>query len=792
MARCELLSDVRVLDLTTCRAEMAGRLLADLGAEVIKVEPPGGAESRALPPFDHNNGESLYWAALGLGKRSIVLDLEDAAARTTLLELASAADVLIESFDPGWLDSRGLGYERLSSLNPALVYVSVTPYGATGPKAHWPATDLTIEAASGRLSLQGDTDRPPLPIGYPQASFHAGLQAATDAIIALNERALSGLGQRLDTSMQAAMVWTLMDATGYPTMLGTDPPGSGDERGQPGLGGRPGAAPLQPCRDGYVTAALGPMQVERLAAAIAEGEGEEPSEGESAVELAQRKVRAFFAASTKRELMAWAWKNDVRLAPVNTTADLLSDPQLAARHYWTAIGGRVHAGPFALLSRTPILLEDPAPALGADKGALAQMLSRPRRPHVPNTADVARPGEAFAGVKVADFSWVAAGPITAKALADHGATVVRVESATRPDILRALPPFKDGQAGPNRSQWLANVNTSKLGLTLNLATEGGREVARKLIDWADVVVESFTPGTMKRFGLDYEALSASRDDLIMLSTCLLGQTGPQATYGGYGNHGAAIAGFHAITGWPDRAPYGPSGPYTDVIAPRFAVPVLAAALLERRRSGLGQHIDLSQVEASIRLIEPLILDQSVNGRTAPAAGHGSATACPNGVYPVAGTQRYIAISVETALEWRALAALAPLAAFDGAQFASLEARRGSAEAIDSALAEWTARQEGPALEARLVAAGVPAALVQRATDLYGDPQLEHRDFFVTLEHTEVGPTPYDGLVTRFSAKRVQMHKAAPCVGEDTEFVLKELLGLAAEEIAAYAAAGALA
>jgi crotonobetainyl-CoA:carnitine CoA-transferase CaiB-like acyl-CoA transferase len=355
--------------------------------------------------------------------------------------------------------------------------------------------------------------------------------------------------------------------------------------------------------------------------------------------------------------------------------------------------------------------------------------------------------------------------------------------------VRTLAPFKDNEPGINRSHYMANLNSSKLGVALNLRTEEGRQLARRLADWADVIVENYTPGTMKRLGLDYETLSRDRPDLIMISTCLMGQTGPWASFAGYGPHGAAISGLHYITGWPDRAPVGPYGPYTDVIAPHYAISALAAAILERRRTGLGQHLDVSQVESAIHFIEPLVLDQIENGRTAPPSGLDSMTACPHGVYPTAGTERYIAIAVETAAQWRALRSLAALDAFADERFDALEARQAAKREIDAALAAWTKKWDRRELEREMVQRGVPASVVQRMTELVEDPQLKSRGYFVTLEHQETGPTPYDGLMTHFSAKKTMLHGAAPCVGEDTEYVMREVLGLSDEEIADYAAAG---
>jgi hypothetical protein len=231
-----------------------------------------------------------------------------------------------------------------------------------------------------------------------------------------------------------------------------------------------------------------------------------------------------------------------------------ADPQLASRNYWTNVGGDPHPGPFAKLSVTPIQMQRPAPRLGADQDL---PLTTPTRKAIGARKKPDAP--TFEGLKVADFAWVGVGPIISKALADHGATVIHVESEAKTDLLRSLPPFKDGEPGLNRSQFFANFNTSKQGLRLELNQPDDLALARKLADWADVVVESFTPGTMARYGLDYPTLSANRSDLVMLSTCMRGQTGPERHYTGFGNQGAALAGLVAITGWPDRAPAGPMG-----------------------------------------------------------------------------------------------------------------------------------------------------------------------------------------------------------------------------------------
>ncbi|MEX0782645.1 MAG: CoA transferase [Dehalococcoidia bacterium] len=808
------LAGIRVLDLATDRAELAGRLLADLGADVIKVEPPGGSASRFLPPFVAGNEgdpeQSLYWAAVALGKQSVVLDLTEHGDRARLEQLVDTADILIESFDPGVMGELALGYDQLSQRNPALIYVSVTPYGQTGPHTYRPATELTLEAAGGLLGMQGDGDRPPVPVGYPQAAFHAGAQAAADAVVALNERERSGLGQHLDVSMQAGIVWTLMNATGYPPNTGGDPPTAGENRTNTRVEMAPGVSfpNIWPCSDGFVQASftLGGLGARTLGNLISliEAEGELSPElaasGWSAwieaiapgavppeiLATARDEIGRYFLKRTGEEIMRRAVDHKLLVAPIRTIDALLRSPQLQERDYWQEVAGRRHPGASARLSRTPVRLRAPAPRLGEHQ----QLLEEPPLPRIaPVAAGTAR-SRAFEGLKVADFAWVGVGPIIAKALADHGATVIHVESATRPDVLRLGPPFRDAEPGLDRSQFFANFNSSKLGLALNLAQAEGRQIAERLIEWADVVVESFTPGVLEQLGFGYESIAAKRPDIVMLSTCLCGQTGPDATYRGFGTQGSALSGLHGLTGWPDRPPAGTWGAYTDFIAPRYGVAAIAAAIYERNRSGIGQHIDLGQVEAAAHFVEPLILDYTVNGRTRGAAGHTSDRAAPHGIYRTAGVERYIAIAAETSAEWDALCCVVPLGHI-APRGASLPERIACGPAIDAALTKWSVERDPWEAVEQLVAAGVPAAVVQRPSDLYADPQLGHRGFFVTCEHGVMGPTPYDGPVTLFSATPPAL-TAAPCLGEHTHQVLSEVLGLNEEEVAGYAASGVLA
>ena len=808
------LDGIVVADFSNNRAELAGRILRELGAEVFKIEPPAGAAARTMPPFDESkqrDGDaSLYWASVAAGKKSAVVDLEDAAGRRMLKPLLERADIVIESFDPGEMARLGLDYSSISAFNPAVIYASVTPYGQDGPEANSPATDLTLEAAGGLLGLQGDPDRPPVPVGFPQASFHGGAQAAADCVMALNERERSGRGQHLDVSMQAAMVWTLMNATGYPKNTGNDPPTSGPNRIVPLPSPVPGITlPRQyECADGYLTVTLVGGRVGKTpmhtAMEWAEADGVVPESirgrdwstwvmdvlgGKLPIEEAQMALHAVkqcFKRHTQHELMQMGTEGGLLLAPILRVDGILADPQLQARDYWVEVEGRKQPGIPVRFSKTPMLPPAAAPRLGADQAVLAGPFPVRSAPE-PNNSPRKR---IFDGLKVADFAWIGVGPIVSKAFADHGATVIHVESLLRPDLLRTVPPFKDNVNELDHAQFMANFNSSKLGLNLNLFTPEGRELARKLIDWADVVTESFTAGAFPRLGFGYEELARDHKDLVMFSTCLRGQSGPQCSYGGYGGQGASLAGMYGITGWPDRPPHGPWGAYTDFVAPRYGVAALAAALYHRQRTGQGQHIDLSQVEAALHFIEPVLLDYTVNGRIARPAGHESPTASPHGVYRTRGVEEYVTIACETAHQWLALRSVAPLEAFADMKFDGLQTRLAYDAEIDSAVEAWCADQDGRALADQLKRAGVPAAYVSRPSDLYEDAQLSHRDFFKVLNHTVMGPTPYDGPVTLFS-ETPPAYAPAPCLGEHTHQVLTEMLGLSEDEIVRYAAAGAL-
>ncbi|MGI9594970.1 MAG: CaiB/BaiF CoA transferase family protein [Acidimicrobiales bacterium] len=336
-----------------------------------------------------------------------------------------------------------------------------------------------------------------------------------------------------------------------------------------------------------------------------------------------------------------------------------------------------------------------------------------------------------------------------------------------------------------------SFNTSKLSLQLDLKHPVGNDVARRLLAWCDIAIDSFTAGTMDRLGMGYEAARELNPDIIMATTCLFGQSGPAAELAGYGYHAAAISGFYEVTGWTDRAPGGPWNAYTDTIAPRFLTTTLMAALDHRRRTGEGQYIDQAQMESALHFLAPELLEVQLSGHSARRNGNHDPDRSPHDAYPCAGTDQWCAIAVETDEQWRALRSLLgnpPWAARP--ELDTLSGRQEHADEVDHHLAAFTANHEPLELMAKLQEVGVPAGMVQRSSDHLEDPQLAHRRFFRPMEHAEMGEVPYEGHQYTIRDYDNGPRMPAPCLGQHTYEVLTEVLGIDGDEVAEILVSGA--
>ncbi len=812
-----MLSPYRVLDLSDERGQLCGQILGDLGADVILIEPPGGSSARRIAPFVNDAGDapdSLHFWGLNRNKRSVVLDLDSATGRADLRTLAADADILIESFPPGHLDSLGLGVAALRSLNPGLIVVSITAFGQQGPKAHWAANDLTVLAASGVLQITGDGDRPPTRLVVPQAFLHGAAEAAVGALVALHARERDGLGQHVDASAQAATMlatqfFVLSHAWGVAQL----------ERVAGGMKVGPIVLKfVNPARDGHVSVTFffgtsgGPFARRLMEVMHERGFVDAATRDEdwlnytdllmTGVEPATELMRCidaiatFTAQYTKAELFALARQRDLLIVPVATTAEVADSEQLAAREYWVEMVHEAPArhvrypGPFARFSATPLRYRHAPPRAGQHQDeVLAEGATRARStPRKPVTGAPRAP--ALAGVKILDFMWVIAGPASTRTLADYGATVVHIESTRAVDAARTVQPFWQNQAGAERSSAYANVGAGKYGCVLNLRSPQARAVLQRLVQWADVVTDSFACGVMQRLELDYAHLRAWNPSIIALSSCLNGQSGPHATLAGFGTMGAQMAGFGELAGWPDRAPAGPFGAYTDYVAPKFTAAALLAALDHRRRTGEGQHIDLSQSEAALHFIAPAMLDYTVNGHVMKRTGNASPESCPHGVYAAAGVDRWVAIAADSDVQWQALVRVIGC---DGrlAGLTTLAARHRAAPEIDAAINAWTAVRTADEIENALQAVAVPVHRSSLSADLNDDAQLAARRHFVTVPHAALGPIPIEHSRLRLSDTPATVTRPGPVYGEDNTHVLRDLLGYEDEEITALHAAGVL-
>jgi len=384
------------------------------------------------------------------------------------------------------------------------------------------------------------------------------------------------------------------------------------------------------------------------------------------------------------------------------------------------------------------------------------------------------------GIRVADFSWVGAGPFLTKPLADHGADVVKVESRTRLDPIRSMSPFRDGVRGTERSGYFANRNSSKRSICLDLKDAHGHELALRLIGCSDVVVNNFSPGTMDRLGLGYDAAKAVRPDVIYLEMPMMGTEGPQRDCRGYGLTIGAAGGILGLTGYDDRPPVGTGTNYPDHVPnPLHGAVAVLAALHKRQRTGQGEYIEVSQLESTINAIGPAIVAAAA-GEPVSRVGNRDDVAAPHGVYRCAGDDEWCAIAVFTDDQWAACRAALPHPGWaDHPEFDAVDGRRRGRELLDDMLGQVTTRWNADRLAGELTARGVPASPVLRADQLVAsDEQLAARGHWVRLEHPVMGASVYDGIPYRLSATPGHLRSAAPLLGADTRAVCIELLGVA--------------
>jgi len=810
-----MLAPYRVLDLTDEQGFYCGQLLGNLGADVVKVEKPGGDPSRNIPPFFHDIPDpekSLFWFAYNTNKRGVTLDIETANGQEIFKKLVRSADVVVESFAPDGMGKLGLDYSELEKINPGIVMTSITPFGQTGPYRDCKASDLVCWAMGGLLAQSGDPDKPPVRISHINFAYlMASLDAAWATLAALYWRGQSGKGQHIDVSIQESVLETTFLSRETWEATGQEHPRASSFYTVPWTSKE--LRIVWPLKDGYVyklfsTGEFGASENAKLMRWMdEEGMADEFLKGIKWAELDWRdksqeeidRIEGYFArffrSRTKTEMLADSLSRDMVLQPVNSPKDILEHPQLEARHFWQdlehpELGTSIrYPGRFCLPSKTSGRLRRRAPLIGEHNQEILQkeldtspeeMAAPGQDSRLPGGGEIA--GNALDEVKVVCFEQALAVPFATAILASYGAQVVRIETATRLDWHRQAGPFIGNISLPDRSLPYLFVNAGKYGVTLNLRKPQGIDLARKLAGWADVVVENFAGGVMSRLGLGYEDLRVVKPDIIMLSAGIYGQTGPFARVKGHGGPLTALTGFPHITGFPDQPPQFPGFVLTDFTAPRACLLAIMAALDHKRRTGEGQYLDVSQFESAVHLITPVLLEYQVNGREAGRIGNRSTYAAPHGVYRCQGDERWCAITVFSDEEWQRFCHATGNPSWSkDTRFTTLARRLENVDRLDTLVEEWTLNHSPEEVMRWAQNAGIAAGVVQNGQALYHDPQLRHRHFYWKLEQpNDVGSFTYRGTPAKLSKTPYRIGRA-PMLGEHNEYVFSQVLGVSDSE-----------
>jgi crotonobetainyl-CoA:carnitine CoA-transferase CaiB-like acyl-CoA transferase len=846
------LGSARVLEIGNELGEYCGKLLAGLGADVVRVEPPGGESTRTYGPFYHDEphpDRSLYFWHYNLGKRSIELDLDTENGRAEFARLAETADVVIDSRPRGYLDERGLGYEQLRQTNPRLVYSRISPFGDTGPWADFEAGDM-VHLALGGVMMNcgydpdpfGHYDTPPIAPQMWHAYHIVGEMAGMAILAALNYRLHSGTGQHISTTVHDAVSkntetdlpdWVFLRQTHrrltcrHSMVAATVPALSMAKDGRYLLPYRTYLKGNNAWNDTLALLKGFGMEADLEDPKYVDGDGY------------SKDGLALMAAQTDKLIARLPYSYDLwrraqakRLpwAPVRKPEENVSDEHWAARDTFFEVyhpeldESFVYVGAGWLCGQVDWSHGPRPPLVGEHTAVVLKEWVKPAdeaRPiAVPRSSTVlSARGKPFAlsGVRVVDLSWMLASAGGGRFLSAFGAEVIKVEHESRWDGMRfgmggcppggreerdrateALPtPAFDT---PNRGGSFMEINSGKLGVSLNLKNPQGLAVLRDMIRDADIVIEGFSPGTMARMGLGYGVLKELNPDIIYVQQSGFGEVGTYGNARAYGPTAQAITGLSDMSGLPE--PYPPAGigySYLDWFGAYNVAVAMLAALYRRDVTGEGCHIDASQGEVGLYLTGTSVLDHTVNGRRWARYGNRSPykSAAPHGAYRTRGEDRWMALSCFTEEQW--LAAVEGLGSPGWAadeRFATLEARLAHQDELDALVEAETVTRDGFALMEELQARKVPAGVCQTAQDRYeSDPQLAHLGWLVELDQTDIGRWPVKELPSTLSETPAYIggphNRSGPSYGEDTATVLGTILGKSESEIVALRAAGAL-
>lgn len=805
-----LLEGVRVVDLSTDVAGAYGaKLLASYGADVIKVEAPGGDPTRRLASIEPGNPDaSILFGYLNTAKRSVVLDAGNALQRAAIVALLRTTDVVIESGVPGEWAARGIDFDALRGERPELVVCTVTPFGQTGPRAGWRTTALTAFAVGGQMVLCGDPDKPPLKTAGHQAYYQAGLHVFSATVTALFGVKRTGLGERIDISIQEVQAASL-EGFGPAAMLrGSDAERTGNQlRAIWGI---------YPCADGYIGVAAMSRQAPSVYECIGQPElARDPGFttqllGPENNEIASALIGEWAAARTALEVFEESARFRAPMALIPTPRDLLEWEPLRERGFWREVEhpvlGRhaLPAGPFAVdgdrgrAAMAPLLGEHTQEVLAELRDA------RPAQPQRP--AGTAKP--LLEGIRILDLTQVWAGPYATRFLGDMGADVIHIEGPRFPDAVRGITRAAETRAY-NRSSYFNEYNRNKRGLVLDLQHPDGLAAFLKMVEQADVVMENWSNGVAEGLGLGYDVLKAINPRVVMVQMPAFAQEGVESTRIGFGPSIEQMGGIVALQGYKGGPPHRSGISYGDPLGGTVAAGAVALALLRRETTGEGSRVVVFQRDNVIGLVGEFIVAESIGHPFPVRIGNRDADLVPHGAFralddsgrrqlDLAGNpateyhERWVAIAVDTDEAWRALCSAIGDQRLADERWRTVEGRRRDEAAIETIISDWVSRQDADACAARLQAAGVSAAPVLSAMMLLADEHLRERGFWQQVTQREVGEHLTTHPVWRLANRPVGAMRGAPCFGEHNAEVLREVAGCSDEEISWLAENGVIA
>jgi crotonobetainyl-CoA:carnitine CoA-transferase CaiB-like acyl-CoA transferase len=807
-------------------AAFATKLMALLGAQVLKVEPPEGDSTRFRGPFIGNHPDpdaSGLFHYLNVDKSGISLDLRIPSDRAKFDELLEVADILVHNVPPCERAALRMESAAIQSAHPDLIITGISAYGDYGPRSDWRAYELNMIHAGGVAALaplcSKRPDLPPLKLYGHQAEFQAANHAAFATLAAWFHRMRSGGGQVIEVSAQECLASMLELSFVNYTYAGLR---------TSRLGGRLlGPWRIFECRNGKILlACVEEHQWQSLVQLMREPEWAREEifkdrllRGRNSDALSLL-IEDWVKQWDMTELFHACQQRRIPAAPVNRMADIFTEPHLRERNFFALLPLRDRAHPVEVPS-IPFKASDmewrmqrAAPRLGEHNGQflrrggagfsppsseaeakeappgtyphlawLPATQERNRRERVWGTVANGNDGP-LKGVRVLDFSWVWQGPFCTLQLGHLGADVIRVESAKKPEINRLIPPFADGKAGINRAGSFNQWNQGKRSISLDLGNPAAVDIARSLVPHCDLVVENFAPGVITRMGLGYERLREVKPDIIMLSLSGYGQTGPYSRFVSYGGLLGAQSGLFSVSGYTSGEPAETGMTYGDPNSGALAVFAAIAALIHRAHTGRGQYIDVSLWEALEMVMPEAWLEYAINGREPMVMANRDSRMAPHNCYKSKGdAEEWLTIAVGDEAEWRALCfAIGQPELTHDPRFLSAVLRKQHEDELDAIITRWTSERDRWDAAELLQRAGVAAMPTLTNKDLALDGHLRERGFLIELDHPEVGKRTHAGVPWSMSATPCKVRRAAPILGEDTDQVLTSLLGFSAEKI----------